>query len=179
MKNLIYISFLSILFVNCNSQMSLQKYMAKNSENSNFLAIDLGSNILKIDSKKLSKDEKELFESIKKLNVLLFHKTTDNLHLYQQEKDELKDIFNENSQYEKLLQASDKGKKITFYSVGSGDFVDEIVLFADDNDTGFAIIRLLGKKINLANMMSFISILEKADIGNELRSFFDSVGIKK
>jgi len=178
MKKLIYISFLSILFVNCNSQMSLQKYMAKNSENPNFLAIDLGSNVLKIEPKKLSKDEKELFKTIKKLNVLLFRKTTDNLELYQQEKDELKDIFNENSQYEKLLQASDKGKKVTFYSVGSGDFVDEIVLFADDNNIGFAIVRLLGKKINPANMMNFMSLLQKADINDELQSFFDSIESK-
>jgi len=178
MKKLIYISFLSILFVNCNSQMSLQKYMAKNSENPNFLAIDLGSNVLKIEPKKLSKDEKELFKTIKKLNVLLFRKTTDNLELYQQEKDELKDVFNENSQYEKLLQASDKGKKVTFYSIGSDDFVDEIVLFADDNNIGFAIVRLLGKKINTANMMSFMSLLQKADINDELQSFFHSIESK-
>jgi len=173
MKQLIYIySMLALL--GCSSQDSLQKYMAKNSENPNFLAIDLGSNILKIDSEKLSDDEKEMFNSIKKLNVLLFRKR-DNNEIYNKEKEELQNIINKNSEYEKLIHANTNGKKITFYSLGQGDTVDEIVLLASDDDIGFAVIRLLGKKINPANMMNFISIIEKADIGDELNLFFDSM----
>jgi len=174
MKQLIYIYFPLVILLGCSSQDSLQKYMAKNSENPNFLAIDLSSNILNIDSEKLSEDEKEMFNSIKKLNVLLFRKR-DNNEIYNKEKEELQNIINKNSEYEKLIQANTKGKKITFYSLGSQDTVDEIVLLASDDDIGFAVIRLLGKKINPENMMNFMSIIEKADIGDELNLFFDSM----
>jgi len=176
MKKIIYTSLLCLLFVGCNSQSSLQKYMVENSENPNFIAIDLGANIVDIKNKyEFSKEEKKTLESLKKFNILFFRKKEDNQDLYLQEKEKIQRIINENSQYEQLARFGNKGSKVSIYLVGTEKLIDEIVLFASEGNSGFAIVRLLGKKMNIEDANNFISILQKANIGNELAPLFDSL----
>jgi len=175
MKKIIYISFLSLLFIQCSSQPSLQKYMVENSENPNFIAIDLGTSILNIADNELSKEEKNFLKAVKKLNILFFRKNKDNSELYAQEKEKVQHIIKENSQYEQLVKLGAKGTKCTFYSVGTGNFIDEALLFVSNEEAGFMIVRLLGKKMNTEHVMSFVSILKKADIDSELKPIFNSL----
>jgi len=172
MKKIIYTCFVSLLFVECNSQPSLQKYMVENSENSNFIAVDLGTSILDVDDNELSKEEKK---SLKKLNILFFRKKEDNQELYLQEKEKVQIIISKNSQYEQLVKLGTKGNKINVYSVGTGNFIEEALLLVSNEEAGFMIVRLLGKKMNSEYVMSFVSIFQKANINSELDRFFDSL----
>jgi len=175
MKKTIYTSLLYLLFVGCNSQQSLQKYMVENSENPNFIALDLGANILNMDNSGFSEEEKEALKSLKKLNILFLRQKTDNIDFYEQEKEKIQSIVKESSQYEQLLRIGNKGSKIGVYSVGSSDFSDEFLLLASDDGFGFLIVRMLGKKMNTEHIMNFVSILQKANIDSELMPLFNSL----
>ena len=58
-----------------------------------------------------------------------------------------------------------KSAQVSF--VGTDDKVSEFVLFAKSEEKGFAIVRVLGKDMNINSVMSLISILKNANIDNE------------
>lgn len=179
MKKLIYIPLLILSMIGCSSEPSLQKYMTKNSEDSNFLAIDLGADILKINQESLSQDEKEALNSFRKLNIVAFKKTVDNDALYQKEKEEVQSILKGNSDYEQLMRFGSGAQGASIYAVGEGDSFDEFVLFGNQKETGFAIVRVIGKDMTPNHLMNFMAILEKADIDQEqLKPLLESFGGK-
>lgn len=167
MKKLIYIPFLILAIIGCSSEPSLQKYMAANSENSNFIAIDLGADVLKINKKELNQDEKDALKAFKKLNIIAFKKTDDNDALYKKEKEEVQHILKENSQYEQLMRFGSGTQGMSIYAVGKGEDFDEFILFGNQNETGFVIVRVLGKKMNPTQIMNFMSMLQKSDFDQE------------
>lgn len=65
MKKFILLPLLALM-MSCSSEPSLQKYMVKNSESGNFIAIDFGSDILKFSQNELNSDEKEALKAFKK-----------------------------------------------------------------------------------------------------------------
>ena len=179
MKKLIYIPLFIFALLSCNSEPSLQKYMAKNSENSNFLAIDLGADILKVNKDNLSQDEKEALNSFKKLNIVAFKKTADNEALYQKEKEEVQSILEENSNYEQLMRFGSRAQGASIYAVGKGESFDEFIVFGTQYETGFAIVRIIGKNMTPNHLMSFMSVVEKADLDQEqLKPLIESFGGK-
>jgi PBP1b-binding outer membrane lipoprotein LpoB len=64
--------FLSLLLVGCNSEPTLQKYFVENTENKDFIALDVSPSILNVDKSKLSAEQNEALESFDKMNVLAF-----------------------------------------------------------------------------------------------------------
>ena len=50
---------LSLLLVSCNSEPTLQKYFVENTENKNFIALDVSPNMLNVDKTKLSIAQRE------------------------------------------------------------------------------------------------------------------------
>lgn len=146
--------------------------MAKNSENSNFLAVDLGADILKINKDELSKDEKEALNSFKKLNILAFRKNDDNEVLYRKEKEEVQSILKGNSTYEQLMSFGSGAQGASIYAVGNTDKISEFVIFGNQNEAGFAIVRIIGKNMSPNHIMNFMSVLEKSNFDKEqLKSF--------
>lgn len=179
MKKLFILPLFVLALISCNSEPSLQKYMAKNSENSNFLAVDLGADILRINQNELSEDEKKAFNSFKKLNIVAFKKNADNEELYTKEKKEVQDILKGNSQYEELFRFGSGAKGVAVYAVGKGENFDEVILFGSDNETGFLIARVLGKNMNPSHIMNLMSIMEKSNINEEqLKPIFEAMGNK-
>ena len=167
MKKLFYIPFLIFAIIGCSSELSLQKYMAKNSENNNFIAIDLGSDILKINQKELSEDEKEALNSFKKLNILAFRKSDNNEALYKKEKEEVQAILKGNPTYEQLISFGSGAEGASIYAVGETSKISEFIIFGNQNETGFAIVRIIGKDMSPNHIMNFLSLLEKADIDDK------------
>lgn len=171
MKKFLLLPLLALM-MSCNSEPSLQKYMVKNSESGNFIAIDFGSDILKFSQNELNSDEKEALRAFKKINILTFKKNADNEALYTKEKTEVQDILKSSTKYEKLLSFGKGSEGVSVYCLGKEDTFDEFVIFGNQKETGFAIVRILGKKMTPNHIMNMMSVLKKVDsVDNEqLRS---------
>jgi trehalose-6-phosphatase len=52
----------------------------------------------------------------------------------------------------------------TLKYLGEEDAIDEIIVFASDDEKGFALFRLLGKKMEPAKMMKLMTAIEKRDL---------------
>lgn len=167
MKKFIYLPLLLLFLVSCNSRPSIQKYMASKSEQPDFFALDIGASLLSNTTDSLSVEEKEALASFKKLNIVAFKLTQDNQTTYTIEKEKVKAILKGNPKYEELFRAGSGAEGITAYAIGETDHINEAIFFGNHNDQGFIIIRLLGKDMNLGNLMGFMSLIGKSDLAED------------
>ncbi len=167
MKKFINLPLLFLFILSCNSKPSLQKYMVSKSEEPDFFALDIGASLLSNTTDSLSVEEKEALDSFKKLNLLAFKLTDQNKATYAIEKEKVKTILKENPQYEELFRAGSGAEGITAYAIGETDHINEAIFFGNHNDQGFVIVRLLGKDMNLGNLMGFMSLIGKSDLAED------------
>jgi len=153
---------IAILCISCSSKPSLQQYYVDNQENNNFIVLDIPSSALNIDKNKLTEKQKDVYNSIGKLNLLGFHKNDDNGAIYDSEKLKIKSIL-ANKSYKTLIKyGSSKQGAIVKY-LGTETAIDEVVIFGSDNNRGFVIVRLLGNGINPSQLISLVDVLKNAD----------------
>lgn len=158
--------FLSLLLMSCNSEPTLQKYFVKNTENKNFIALDVSSSILNVDETKLSVKQKTALGSFDKMNILAFKLTEKNKDQFESEHAKIDDILND-SKYQELMKFSSGKQSASISYLGSDEHIDEFVLFANRKETGFVIIRVLGKDMNPTNIMTIVSVLKESKIDLE------------
>jgi hypothetical protein len=138
----------------------------ENTENKNFIALDVSSNILNIDKSKLSIEQVEAIQSFDKMNILAFKLDAENKSQFEIERKKVTTILKD-KKYQQLMKFG-KGKEGGSVSyVGTDDHIEEFILFANKNDTGFAVIRILGKDMNPTHIMNIISVLQTSNIDME------------
>jgi hypothetical protein len=69
--------------------------------------------------------------------------------------------------YQQLMKFSSGKQGASVSYVGTDDHINEFVLYANKNDTGFAVIRVLGKDMNPTHIMNMISVLQESKIDLE------------
>jgi hypothetical protein len=162
-----YISLLVLLLlVACSSTQSLQEYYVDNAENPNFISLDLPASILNLEQADLSPTQREAFQSLRKLNVLAFKKTTSNAEAYKVEKAKVNDILKNDAFVELIKLNSEYGKGVIKY-LGDEDAIDEVVIFGNSDDKGFALIRVLGNNMNPAHIMQLLQAIQTSDYKGE------------
>jgi len=157
----------------CSSGPSLQEYFVSNSENPNFLALDVPANILNLKEADLDETQVEALRSLRKLNILAFRKTDQNMEAFTSERAKVDEIL-KNSGFKELMKLNSKFAKGVIKHTGEGDAIDEVVIYGASEDRGFALIRVLGKDMNPAHLMQLMQAVENADINGEgLRELSD------
>ncbi|HLA56978.1 MAG TPA: DUF4252 domain-containing protein [Flavobacterium sp.] len=172
MKPTYIIAFICSLFLaGCNSEPSLQKYFVEKTENKNFIAVDVSPTILNIDPKKLTGEQQQALASFDKMNILAFRVNDSNKAELEPETNKVKEILKD-EKYQQLMRFG-KGKDGGSISyVGDENHIEEFVLFANQKETGFAVIRILGKDMNPTGIMTLMSVLKQSDVNlDQLKPF--------
>ena len=160
-------SMAALLFMaGCSSTQSLQEYYVDNSENPNFLAVDVPANILKLDEASLDETQRDALKSLRKLNILVFRKTAENSNEYKEETAKVKEIL-KNSDFKDLMKLNTQYAKGVIKYSGEGDAIDEMVIFGDSQDKGFGLVRVLGDDMNPDHFMQLMQAVQKADVDGE------------
>jgi hypothetical protein len=166
----------AIVLSSCSSTQSLQEYYVDNTENPSFLAFDIPTSILNLDASELNEEQKTAYESLRKLNILAFKKTGDNVASYKAEKKKVKDIL-ANDDYEELMKMNTEFGRASIRFKGDDDAIDEVIIFGDNKDKGFALVRVLGNEMNPAHFVKLLQALEKSDFNGkglgDLGDFFE------
>jgi len=158
--------FFSLLLVSCSDGPSLQKYFVENTENANFISLDISPSILKVDKAKLSVEQNEALQSFDKINILAFKVNATNRVQFEMEREKVVAILKD-KKYQQLMKFGSGKEGASISCLGSDDHIEEFVLFANKKDSGFAIVRVLGKDMNPNNFMTMISALKSANIDLE------------
>ena len=153
----------SLLLLSCDSKPTIQKYFVANSENKDFVALDISPTILNVDKTKLTAEQKKALESFDKMNVLIFKLDENNQAQYEVESQKITQILKDKS-YQQLMKVGSGKDGATISFVGDEDDIDEFVVFAKRKENGFAVVRILGNDMNPNNIMTMLSVLKESKI---------------
>lgn len=153
--------FALVLLVACDNQKSVQQYYVEKQENNSFIAIDLPASIVKLDEG-ASEETKATLKTIKKLNVIAFKVDDSNRAEYEKEYAEVREIL-KSDKYNELMRMKHEGVNIVINYEGSDDAVDEFILLASDNNRGFALARVLGDKMQPAQIVKMAEDMKNID----------------
>ena len=167
MKRIYSIAILCSLFLaSCNNKPSLQKYFVENTENKNFIALDVSPSILNVDKTKLSAEQNTALESFDKMNILAFKLNDANKAQFDTERAKVVAILKD-EKYQQLMKfgSGKEGASVSF--VGDDEHIEEFILFANQKENGFAVVRILGKDMNPTGIMTMMSVLKSSNIDLE------------
>ena len=155
---------LTLIFFSCGeSTPSLQEYFVDKNQNPNFIALDIPSSILSVNKTSLSDQQKQAYESVKKLNVLAFRITEENKLEYEKEQQIVKDILKD-EKYQELMVLNSGNHRGVVKFLGSDEAIDEVIVFGSSDKRGFALVRVLGNDMKPENMVTLVQALEKGTI---------------
>jgi len=161
-----YISlFTGLIFVfllnSCSSEQSIQEYYVSNAENPNFISFDLPPSLLNIDQAGLTAQQKQSLGTLKKLNILAFQKKEENSTDFELEKNKVKSIL-KNADYSELMKMNTDFGKATIQVKGDDDTLDELIIYGNNNEKGFVLIRVLGDDMNPASLIQIMQVMQKS-----------------
>lgn len=165
MKKLLVLA-VAVVMISCKDEPSLQKYFVKSGDKKEFMSMDISSSILNVNESKLSASEKKALASFDKVNVLAFKKDDKNTAQYSKEVKEVKEILKDTT-FQPLIKLKGVGHNASIMLVGDNKEIDELVLFGNQKDLGFTVIRVLGNDMEPEDAMQFFSILQKSNIDME------------
>lgn len=152
--------------VSCNSEPSLQKYFVENTDNKDFISLDVSPTILNLEKAKLSAEQDEALKSFDKMNILAFKANDKNQAQFETERAKVKAIL-EDPKYQQLMSFGSGKDGASISYVGSDDNIKEFVVFANRKENGFAVVRVLGENMNPNNIMTLMSVLKESKIDME------------
>lgn len=172
-KTICFSFLFALAFVSCKDENSIQNYFVDHQDKPEFLTIDFAPDMFDLSEVEFSEDQKNIYKSFEKVNVLAYKVTGDNKEDYDAELNKVVTIF-KNDKYEELMEFSDNGMKFRVNTMGAEDSVDEFLVLASSSDLVFAIIRVLGDNMQPEKLYQLISEMQKSDVdGNQLQKVMD------
>jgi hypothetical protein len=155
-----------LLLFGCKTEPSLQKYFVENTENKDFVALDLSPSMLGIDDSKLTASQRDAFKSFEKINVLAFKINDKNKSQFQAEREKVATILKD-AKYQQLMKfgSGKQGAQISY--VGTDDHIEEFVVYGSKSENGFAVVRILGKDMNPASILEMMEVLKSSNLDLE------------
>ena len=162
-KKIMFGLLASIVLVSCNNGPSLQTYFVDNQESAHFTTVDIPTSIVSFEGVNLTDAEREAYESIDRLNFLGFKSDSNNLETYKAEMAKVKTILKD-EKYSELGEFNIQGSKVLVKSLGDEDSSDEFIVFANSNDFGFGVLRILGDNMDAEKLYKLAEAMNKADV---------------
>ena len=156
-------SLAAIALFGCSDGKSLQRYLVDKQDDDNFLKIDIAASLLQTDSSTLTQEEKDILATVKKINVVAYPIKDNNNENYDAERKQLKDIIGQ-EKYKTLMKYGSNKKGATLKYLGEEDAIDELIVFASDDERGFALFRLLGDDMKPDQMIKLMNSIDKGDM---------------
>ena len=170
-KSAMFLFIIATVF-SCNNGLTLQTYYVDNELKPGFTSLDIPTSFLDIEQTTLTEEQKEAYKSVDKLNMISFIISEDNKAEYELELAKIKTIF-EDPKYEELMRGGNNTDgKFVVKTLGDSDDLDELILFGNANEKGFAIVRILGNDMNATHLVQLAMSLENANIKDSKVSEF-------
>lgn len=166
-KLILKIVFLSIAiivaFTSCDNDPTLQSYIVDSDKKEGFTKATIPISILGIDDSKMSDDARNAYNSIEKVNFLVYPKTDTNEDSFEKESETLNNIL-KGDQYKTLMSHNQDGMKVRVLYEGDKDSIDEVIVFGTANKAVMGVARILGDDMNISSIMKMMNELEQSDV---------------
>lgn len=172
MKTFKIVAALVVLLVvtSCNNKQTLQEYYVDSKDNADFIMVDLPASLIAPDSELLTQEQREVLKTVKKVNMLAYPLNTGSRETYLVETAKVQEILDQDS-YEELMKFGKSGQHMRLFLKGEVDSIDEVVVFAQDDEKGFLLARLLGDDMNVGDMVRFAETIDQNGAGFNTSQF--------
>jgi hypothetical protein len=162
---------LALIALTSCSDKSLQKYLVEKQDDDKFVKMDIAASLLQGNSSNFTQEEKDIFSTIKKMNVVAYPIIEGNTADFEKERQELKTILDQ-EQYKELTRIKSNDWNATLKYTGEEDAIKEVIVFASDDNRGFAVFRLLGENMRPDQMLKLMKSVENGDLDvSKLKGF--------
>ena len=151
-----------VALTSCNDK-SLQKYLVEKQDDDKFVKMDFAASLLQGRNSNFTQEEKDILNTIKKVNVVAYPIKENDTADYEKERAELKAILDQ-EEYKELTRFKSNEWNATLKYTGEEDAIDEVIVFASDNNRGFAVFRVLGENMRPDQMLKLINSAERGDL---------------
>ncbi len=168
-KTLLF-SFISLFLLQSCQSDSLQKFFVDSQNNENFMSVDIPASLLGLtENMDLNEEEMKTLKSVKKINLLMLESSDETKDFFSSQKDRLNAILKKDS-FTEILKFRTKGMDVKIFFTGKEDAIDELIIFGYNDETGMGVARVLGKEMNLNDIMT---LSNKVDIDTSALPFGD------
>lgn len=161
-KYLFAIIMVTITFSSCGEK-SLQKYLVDKQDDDKFVKVDLATSLFAGENSSLGTEEKEILKTIKKVNVVAYPIKDGDTVDYVLERKEVEAILDQ-AKYKELTRIKSNNWNATLKYTGEEEAIDEVIVYANDVDKGFAVFRLLGENMRPDQILKLMKATEKGDM---------------
>lgn len=156
---LILIIILASSIISCKNEKSLQQFIVNQQEKSEIISFDIPASMLALKDEMQTSDNLNTLKSIKKANVLAFKIDDTNKDVYLSEKEQLKNILKQ-EKYAELMRFGKSSKGVKVHMVGSDESIAELIVFANDDELGWLLVRILGSNMQPEKIMQVVSKMD-------------------
>ncbi len=162
-KATVILLLLTLGFVSCNNEKTLQEFYVEHQNDNQYLAFDIPASLLTGENSALNAEQKATLETIRKVNILGFPLKGENKEAYETEKERLTSIL-KTDKYKQLMRYGGGTRKAELYYLGEDDAIDELIVFGSDDEKGFGIARLTGNDMNPGALIKLLKSFENGEI---------------
>ena len=153
----------TLVLFSCNNEASLQTYFVDHQEAANFITADLPTTLVDLDEHEFTNEEREAYNSIKRLNFLGYKIEENGIESYKAELSNVKTILS-HKKYIELAEFNYNGAKFIVKYIGDDELVDELIIFGSSTDVGFGVARVLGDIMSVVKMASLVNVMQNANV---------------
>jgi len=176
--NILILLVAGLTLVSCKNEPTLQSYYVDHQDNKNFMILDLPASLLLSDNSQLEEKDRKVIKSIKKAVVLALPLNGNNQEIYEKERDIVEKIL-DNKKYNLLMRMGSTQSGIRIAYLGEEDAIDEIIIYGNDEEKGFALARVLGDQMNVGEILKLAKSVGNGDVNvnmNSLGPLMDMLG---
>ncbi len=163
----------STALISCSDK-SLQKYLVEKQDDNKFVKMDVAASLLEGENSNFTQEEKDILGTIKKVNIVAYPIKDGDTADFLKERNELKDILDQDK-YKELTRIKSNDWSATLKYTGEEGAIDEVIVFASDNNRGFAVFRLLGENMRPDQMIKLMKSAERGDLDVSKLSGFGEI----
>ncbi len=152
-----------ITLMSCSNNQSLQRYLVDKQSDDRFLKIDLATSLLQSDESNFTEDEKDILNTVKKVNVVAYPIKSGNMAEYETEKAIVEEIIGQ-EKYKTLSTIKSNDMHITLKYLGEEDAIDEVIIFVSSDEKGFGVFRLLCDDMRPDQILKLMNSIKKGDL---------------
>ncbi|MDT0295640.1 DUF4252 domain-containing protein [Mesonia ostreae] len=179
--NILMLLVAGLALVSCNNEPTLQSYYVDHQDNKNFMILDLPASLLLSDNSQLEEKDQKVIKSIKKAVVLALPLNGNNQEIYEKERDVVEKILDD-KKYNLLMRMGSVQSGVRIAYLGEEDAIDEIIVYGNDEEKGFALARVLGDNMNVGEIMKLAKSVGNGEVNvniNSLEPLMDMLGNQK
>lgn len=176
--NILMLLLAGLVLVSCKNEPTLQSYYVDHQDNKNFMILDLPASLLLSDNSQLEEKDQKVIKSIKKAVVLALPLNGNNQAVYEKERDVIEKILDD-KKYNLLMRMGSVQSGVRIAYLGEEDAINEIIVYGNDEEKGFALARVLGDNMNVGEIMKLAKSVGKGDVNiniNSLEPVIDMLG---